>query len=93
MALPVYAQTSLQSKGAGRLGPGAGLGSGISHLESEVPVSMDGVMLQTSQGNNTTLLQAGKGVGAHVGVEDWDFHWVPGMAQCDQWLALSSISY
>ena len=48
---------------------------------------------QKNQINKTTLLQVGKGVGAQVGIEDWDFHWVTGMAQHDQWLALSSISY
>ena len=48
---------------------------------------------QKNQINKPTLLQVGKGAGAQVGVEDWDFHWVTGTAQHDQWLTLSPISY
>ena len=46
-----------------------------------------------NQINKPTLLQVGKGASAQVSVEDWDFHWVTGTAQHDQWLTLSPISY
>ena len=73
--------------------PGKNTGVGCHGLLQGIFLAQGHERSTKNQINNTTLLHAGKGVGAHVGVEDWDFHWVPGMAQCDQWLALSSISY